>query len=98
MLKSPLGMKRMKDGKILARHYGIEVRSAHSHGKGVWYWNLNEFPAAYFDANGVVVFQTEQEYRSCANLTVYDNNTQVFGGGIKGIRGYKPLTPPPVSL
>ncbi|HEV2289841.1 MAG TPA: hypothetical protein VGR81_12925 [Candidatus Acidoferrales bacterium] len=88
----------MKHGLQLARLYGINVRSAHSHGKGVWYWNLRNFPGAYFDANGVVVFQTEQEYRSCPNLTVYDNNTQVFYGGIRNLPGYTELTPPPTAL
>jgi hypothetical protein len=88
----------MKRGKKLAKFYGIEARSAHSHRQGLWYWNLKEFPAAYLDASGVVVFQTELEYRGCPNLTVYDNNTQVFGGGIRNIPGYKTLAPPPISL
>jgi len=85
--------KPMKKGKELAKFYGIEARSAHSHRQGLWYWNLKEFPAAYFDSNGVVIFQTEGEYRGCPKLTVYDKNTQVFDGGIKNIRGYRTLVP-----
>ena len=52
----------MKKGRDLAKYYNLDVRSAHSHDEGNWYWNLREFPGAYFDADGCVVFQTEREY------------------------------------
>jgi hypothetical protein len=47
----------MKKGRDLAKYYNLDVRSAHSHDEGNWYWNLSEFPGAYFDADGCVVFQ-----------------------------------------
>jgi hypothetical protein len=49
-------MKRMKQGKFLARFYGMAVRSAHAHSDGNWFWNLDEFPGAYFDRQGCKVF------------------------------------------
>lgn len=67
----------MKPGKFLSKRYGINVRRAYSHDEGNCYWNLKEFPGAYFDAEGCVVFQTEGEYRRCINLSIGLRNTGV---------------------
>ena len=94
--------RKMKPGKVLARRYGIQVVDAYSHVDGNWYWNLREFPAAYFGAGGVKVFQTEGEYRGCAYLAIGPRNTGVrhkeVGMSISDIPGYRKLDPPPCSL
>jgi len=91
-----------KTGNRLARFYQIDVQSAYYHNEGNWYWNLDRFPGAYFDANGCVVFETEKDYRECVWLTIGPRNTGVRGKnagiGISDIPGYRRLQPPPSSL
>lgn len=95
-------MKRMRSGKSLARHYGLHVKDAYSHSEGNWFWNLNDFPGAYFDAYGVVVFQSEGEYSGCVYLSIGPRNTWVrnkaVGMSISDIPGYRRLNPPPRAV
>ena len=92
----------MKTGRFLARFYNIGARSAYAHNDGNWYWNLTEFPGAYFDGEGVIVFQTEGEYRGCIYLSIGPRNTWVrdkrVGMSIADIPGYRKLDPPPHSF
>jgi hypothetical protein len=97
-----LRLKPMKPGMRLAKFYKLDVQSAYSHRNGNSYWNLDRFPAAYFDADGCIVFQTEVEYLRCINLSIGSLNTAVrnknAGMSIKEIAGYRVLNPPPVSV
>ena len=92
----------MKTGKSLAMHYGLAVKSAYAHNDGNWFWNLKEFPGAYFDGDGCVVFQTEADYCACVYLTIGPRNTGVrrknLGVGIADVPGYRKLSPPPRLL
>ena len=89
----------MKQGMQLAKFYKMNVRSAYSHVDGNWYWNLEKSPAAYFDASGCIVFQTETDYQHCVYLTIGPKNTGVrgkdVGMSIADIPGYRALNPPP---
>jgi hypothetical protein len=91
---------RKKTGKMLATFYGVAVKSAYYHCDGNWYWNLETFPGAFFDAQGLVVVQTESDNRECAYLTIGPRNTGVRdkNAGISGIPGYLRLDLPPISL
>ena len=95
-------MKRMKSGKALARRYNVRVNDAYAHADGNWFWNLNDFPGAYFDSLGVVVFPTEGEYRGCVYLAIGPRNTGVrrkdVGMSISDTPGYRKLNPTPSSL
>ncbi len=95
-------MKHMKSGKVLARRYDIHVVDAYAHIDGNWFWNLNDFPGAYFDGQGVVVFQNDSEYFGCVYLCIGPNNTGVrnkeAGMSIADIPGYRKLNPPPCSV
>jgi hypothetical protein len=88
----------------LARFYKIDVRNAYYHSDGNWYWNLKEFPGAYFGPNGCKVFDTEEEYRFCGllHLSIGPRNTGIrhkdVGMSISDVPGYKKLDPPPGSL
>jgi hypothetical protein len=88
-------------GKSLARCYRIDMRGAYYHVDGNWYWNLEQFPGAYFDSDGCKVFQTEKEYFDCPYLTIGPRNTGVrsknVGMGISDIPGYMRLDPPPCT-
>ena len=92
-------MKHMKSGKLLACRYGIHVADAYSHAEGNWFWNLKNFPGAYFDREGVKIFETEDEYYQCVYLSIGPRNTGVrnkeVGMGIADIPGYRKLDPPP---
>ena len=94
--------EKMKDGMFLAKFYGLDVRSAFCHDEGNWFWNLTEFPGAYFDADGCVIFETEKDYLHCVWLSIYARNTGVrgkhVGMSIKDIDGYKTLNPRPISV
>ena len=91
-----------KTGKALAEFYKIDVRSSYYHNEGNWYWNLWEFPAAYFDADGCGIFKSEEDYAGCVYLSIGPRNTGVrsknVGMGISDIPEYRKLTPPPSSL
>ena len=88
-----------KTGKRLLAYYKIPVRSAYYHNEGHWYWNLHSFPAAYFDANGCVVFQTENDYINSPYLTISSKNTNVRNKRtIADIPGYRKPEPPPASV
>lgn len=88
-------------GTSLAKIYKIHVQSAPYHNNGNWYWNLKRFPGAFFDAYGVVVFETEKDYHGCVYLTIGPRNTGVrnknVGMGISDMPGYQELDPPPIS-
>jgi len=91
-----------KTGRSLARFYQLGVRSAYYHNNGNWYWNLEQFPGAYFDDHGCVVFETKADYFGCVYLSIGPRNIGVrsknAGIGISDIPGYRKLDPPPVSL
>jgi hypothetical protein len=91
-----------KTGRSLARSYRIDVRSAYYHNDGNWYWNLERFPGAYFDAHGCIVFKTQKDYQECVYLSIGPRNTGVrnknVGMGISDIPGYRKLDPSPASL
>ena len=90
--------------KALAEFYNIGVQSAYYHNEGNWYWNLQQFPGAYFDAHGCVVFETEEDYRFCGllHLSIGPRNTGVrhksAGMSISDMPRYRKLVPPPSSL
>ena len=90
----------MLTGKRLNKIYKMGLRKAHYHGIGCWYHVLEQFPAAYFDDEGCLVFETEQDFLSCPYLgiagTVYVKGPRFTS--ISSIPGYQKPQPPPVSF
>ena len=90
----------MLTGMKLNRRYKMGLRDAHYHGIGCWYHLLEDFPAAYFDDQGCIRFETEQDFSNCDYLgiagTVYVKGPRFTG--ISSIPGYERLQPPPVSF
>ena len=90
--------------RSLAEFYKIKAQSAYYHNEGNWYWNLKQFPGVYFDTDGCVVFETEEEYLFCGllHLSIGPRNTGVrfknAGMSISNIPRYRKLDPPPGSL
>jgi hypothetical protein len=54
---------------------------------GHWYATLSRFPAALFDANGYILFATEEEYRTSPHINV-GKQISVPKPGISAIPGY----------
>jgi len=57
-------------GKRLNVIWGVGASHALYHENGRWYHPLESFPGAFFDANGYILFKTEDEYRSCKYLNL----------------------------
>jgi len=78
-----------KTGKILKAEWDINADHVLFREDGKWYHNLNSFPGALCDENGFVIFQTEEEYRSCQFLNITDStNTTTVPLGISAIPNY----------
>ena len=77
---------RSNSGRALARSWGLDVQHALFRKTGDWYHQLERFPGALLDERGYVVFETEQAYRSCAQLRI--NQDVGVPGGISAIPGY----------
>ncbi|MCU1267195.1 MAG: hypothetical protein JWM21_3513 [Acidobacteria bacterium] len=74
------------NGKRLNDEWKVGAKHALYSEEGTWYHKLTEFPGAFFDANGYVVFDSESDYRNCENLQI---GKQVnVPDGISSIPGY----------
>lgn len=86
----PSVQNRQLSGKLLNKEWKVGVRHALYHKDGCWYNNLEYFPGALFDPNGYIVFNTEEEYKSCRYLNI-GKETNV-PKGIWSIPGYVKMT------
>jgi len=57
-------------GRELNLKWKVDAKHALYRETGNWYHQLKEFPGALFDAKGYVIFETEEEYRSCPYLQI----------------------------
>jgi hypothetical protein len=55
---------------VLERRWNVKVRHGLFHRDGTWYNRLTKFPGALFDPMGYVVFQSEQDYLNCPQVSV----------------------------
>jgi hypothetical protein len=61
---------RSSSGRYLNELWGVGVAHPLYIHDGHWYHQLRRFPAALFDRNGYVRFETEEEYRACPYLDI----------------------------
>ena len=73
--------------KGLARKYGVQAKHVLYGELGVWYHHLRSFPAAFFDKNGYIVFQTKEDYENCPYLQL-GQDVNITENGISSIPGY----------
>jgi len=87
-------------GDFLNRHYRRQAKQARYRENGVWYHLLEHFPADLYDANGVIRFESETDYRKYVRIGPEPNSTHadIVGNGISKIPGYEFLKPRPYSL
>jgi 5-methylcytosine-specific restriction protein A len=81
-----MSIARNDIGKRLNISWGVGAIHALYHENGKWYHHLKSFPGAFFDANGYILFQTEDEYQTCTYL---NRGKQInVRGGISSLPGY----------
>lgn len=74
------------NGKRLNDEWNVGAKHALYSEEGIWYHKLSEFPGAFFDAYGYIVFENESDYRNCESLQI---GKQVnVPDGISSIPGY----------
>jgi 5-methylcytosine-specific restriction protein A len=61
---------RSDTGKSLNRKWNVNARHALYHREGTWYHVLTEFPGAYFDPEGYILFKTEADYLNCRDIEI----------------------------
>jgi hypothetical protein len=80
-------------GKELAKSWGLKVKQALYRKTGDWYHQLQQFQGALLDADGFVIFQSEEAFKSCPRLHLGKDPLRHGGwvsapNGIKAIPGY----------
>src|SRR5262245_8330864 len=85
------GSKGRKNyGQYLNKAWNIGARHALYRENGTWYHKLTSFPGALIDANGYILFPTEQDYLECEHLQIGRmKNWIVTRNGLAEIPGYK---------
>jgi 5-methylcytosine-specific restriction protein A len=78
--------KRRLTGKFLNKAWGVGAKHALYVVDGNWYHQLTDFPGAFFDGNGYIVFRTEREYGTCSYLQIVKDVN--IPKGISSIPGY----------
>jgi hypothetical protein len=92
----PPGMRRppLTTGKALVRRWRLPVKQARFHRDGSWYEKLTDFPAAYCDCRGYVVFETEAEVQQTPGLHVEPSKQVWVPNGILSLPGYRTADDP----
>ena len=76
-----------------------QLRDSHYFHQGSWYQPPRAFPCAYFDANGYIILETENQLIYSGHFEVGINiNVLPHGSGISSLPGYQKLDPPPIAL
>lgn len=77
------------DAKGLIKKWKVDVRHGLYNRDGKWFHLLKEFPGAFFDATGYIVFDSQSDYEKCKNIIIYnETNTTSVPDGISQIPGY----------
>ncbi len=57
-------------GRELNKRWQVGAKHALYRADGKWYHVLTSFPAALFDASGYIMFEREEDYRNCSDLSM----------------------------
>ena len=86
-------MPEKERGKELAKRWGLTIQQALYRKTGDWYHQLKQFPEALLDADGYVIFDSDEAFKACPQLRI-GKDPKRHGGwvaasaGIKAIPGY----------
>lgn len=70
----------------LSKNWQVEAKQAYFHSEGKQYQLLKEFPGAFFDAEGYILFQTEADFLQNPHMEIGQDVN--IPGGIASIPGY----------
>lgn len=83
----------MKIAARINQLLGLGAEHAYYFKSGTWYHQLKQFPAALIDANGYILFETEESYHSAEGIRVNAVTNQVhIPSGIASLFGYQPFS------
>ncbi len=77
---------RSGSGRALNQEWAVGAAHALYHHSGNWYHVLENFPGAFFDKEGYVLFQDRAAYEGCKQLRIGKHVT--IANGISAIPGY----------
>ncbi|HBL16386.1 MAG TPA: hypothetical protein DD417_06415 [Elusimicrobia bacterium] len=80
--------QRTGTAKTLSARWGVQAKHVLYHKDGTWYHGLKDFPGALFDADGYILFETEEEFRRCAAVRPMPSGDLWVDDGISSISGY----------
>ena len=76
-------------GRMLNREWNVGAQHALYRENGTWYHLLERYPAALFDANGYIRFETKKEVASCPGVLIGTRaNWLNVPAGISTLPGY----------
>jgi hypothetical protein len=78
---------RTNSGRNLNRKWNVGAAHALYHQDGTFFMPLEQFPGAYFDPNGYVLFRSEDEFRNSPYLSIGQRVN--VRNGIKNIPSYR---------
>lgn len=74
------------NGKALNKNWQVNAEHALYRASGDWHHQLKRFPGAFIDKSGYVIFETENDYRTCPYLKI--KKDVHVRNGIAAIPGY----------
>jgi hypothetical protein len=83
-------LTRRNSGRTLNALWGVGANHALYNHEGIWYHHLERFPGALFDANGYMLFPTEESFISCSGLRITQHAKAAKG--ISKLPGYRRVT------
>jgi hypothetical protein len=78
-------------GERLRKEWKIPAKQVHYHHAGTFYMPLTDFPGAYADRSGYVVFESEGSFMTSRHLDHRGSSTNPRVGvpdGLKNVPGY----------
>ena len=86
LLMNTNGISTQNTGNLLNDQWNVGAAHALYSREGNWYHHLKHFPGAYFDANGYILFETEEEFLMNPNLG--KGKRVNINNGISSLGGY----------
>jgi hypothetical protein len=83
-------MPEKERGKELARRWGLTVLQALYRKTGDWYHQVKQFPGALLDADGYVIFESDEVFKACPQLRI-GKDPKRHGGWIAASLGIKAI-------
>ena len=79
-----------RTGRELLRRWGLKVQQALYRKTGDWFHQLTKFPGALIDANGYIIFETQESFKACLQLR-RGKDPDRNGGWVSAPQGIKAL-------